>query len=177
LRGTRQLANAAVALAALDSLVEKIPVSMQAVREGLSRVELPGRFQVMPGVPCIVVDVAHNPHAAEVLAQNLSDQGFFPNTRAVFGMLADKDIEGVCLALKGRIDEWHAASLSGPRAANSEMLARAIETSGAGGAVVQHDSPRAAFALAKERSNDNDRIVIFGSFLTVAGFLTDKSRI
>lgn len=177
LRGARQLANASVALAALDALRERVPVSMQAVREGLSRVELPGRFQVLPGVPSVIVDVAHNPHAAAVLSQNLSDQGFFPNTRAVMGMLADKDMEGVCLALKGRIDEWHVAGLRGPRAATAAQLAGAIAGSGAGGAVFQHDSVAAAYAAARDRSNENDRIVVFGSFLTVADFLSSNARI
>ncbi|MSQ53570.1 MAG: bifunctional tetrahydrofolate synthase/dihydrofolate synthase [Betaproteobacteria bacterium] len=176
LRGTRQLANASVALAALEELRARIPVSMQAIREGLSLVELPGRFQVMPGVPCVIVDVAHNPQAAAVLAQNLADQGFFPNTRAVIGMLADKDIVGVCLALKGRVDEWHVGGLSGPRAASAAQISHAIEKSGAGGAIVQHESPLAAYAAAKDRSNDNDRIVVFGSFLTVAEFLSAKTR-
>ena len=177
LRGNRQLANASAVLAALDSLRDRIPVAMQAVREGFSLVELAGRFQVMPGVPCVIVDVAHNPHAAAVLAQNLSDQGFFPNTRAVFGMLADKDMEGVCLALKGRIDEWHVTGLAGPRGASAAQLAEAIEKSGTGGAIVRHDSVLSAYAAARELSNENDRIVVFGSFLTVAAFLSAKSRI
>ncbi len=172
LRGARQLANASAALAALDALQERIPVSMQAVREGLSRVELPGRFQVMPGSPSVVLDVAHNPQAAEVLAQNLVDQGFFANTRAVIGMLADKDMKGVCAALRGRIDEWHAAGLTGARAASAAQLAAAIAESGAGGKVFQHASPRAAYAAARERSSENDRIVVFGSFLTVADILS-----
>ncbi len=176
LRGTRQLANASVALAALETLRERIPVSMQAIREGLSLVELAGRFQVMPGVPCVIVDVAHNPDAATVLAKNLADQGFFPNTRAVLGMLADKDMQGVCLALKGRIDEWHVSGLSGPRAASAAQLSQAIEKSAAGGAIFQHESVSDAYATARERSNDNDRILVFGSFLTVAAFLSANSR-
>jgi dihydrofolate synthase/folylpolyglutamate synthase len=176
LRGARQLANAAAALTALDAIRERIPVSMQAVREGLSRVELPGRFQVMPGLPAVVLDVAHNPQAAAVLAENLSQQGFFANTRAVIGMLADKDMEGVCAALKGRIDEWHAAGLTAARGANAAQLAEAIEKSGAGGTVFQHAGPRAAYAAARERSGENDRIVVFGSFLTVADILAAGAR-
>lgn len=176
LRGTRQLANASVALAALETLRERIPVSMQAIREGLSLVELAGRFQVMPGVPCVIVDVAHNPDAATVLAKNLADQGFFPNTRAVLGMLADKDMQGVCLALKGRIDEWHVSGLSGPRAASAAQLSQAIEKSAAGGVIFRHESVSDAYATARERSNDNDRILVFGSFLTVAAFLSANSR-
>ena len=176
LRGARQLANASVALTALDAIRERIPVSMQAVREGLARVELPGRFQVMPGLPSVVLDVAHNRQAAEALAQNLADQGFFANTRAVIGMLADKDREGVCAALQDRIDEWHAADLPGPRAASAAQLAEAIKKSAARGTVFMHASPRAAYAAARERTNENDRIVVFGSFLTVADILAAGTR-
>jgi len=176
LRGARQLANAAAALTALDAIRERIPVSMQAVREGLSRVELPGRFQVMPGLPSVVLDVAHNPQAAAVLAENLAQQGFFANTRAVIGMLADKDMEGVCAAMKGRIDEWHVAGLAAARGANAAQLAEAIENSGAGGTVFKHAGPRAAYAAARERSGENDRIVVFGSFLTVADILAAGAR-
>ena len=83
------------ALAALEALASKLPVSQQAVRQGLLTVQLPARFQVLPGKPAIVLDVAHNPHAAAVLAQNLDMMGFYPQTHAVFGMLNDKDIGGV----------------------------------------------------------------------------------
>lgn len=176
LRGVRQLVNASAALAALDALGERIPVSTQAVREGLSRARLPGRFQVLPGRPSVVLDVAHNPQAAEVLAQNLADQGDYARTRAVIGMLADKDMKGVCAALKGCIDEWHAADLSGTRAASAAQLADAIANSGAGGVVFMHPDPLAAYAAAKERSNENDRIVVFGSFLTVAEILDAEAR-
>ena len=72
----------------------QLPVSQQAVRQGLLTVQLPARFQVLPGKPAIVLDVAHNPHAAAVLAQNLDMMGFYPRTHAVFGMLNDKDIGG-----------------------------------------------------------------------------------
>src|SRR5690606_34388759 len=72
LRGACQLNNASAALAALDALKDRLPVDMQAVRRGLVEVELPGRFQVLPGRPQVILDVAHNPQAAQVLAQNLA---------------------------------------------------------------------------------------------------------
>ena len=93
LRGANQLLNASGALATLEALAPQLPVSQQAVRQGLLTVQLPARFQVLPGKPAIVLDVAHNPHAAAVLAQNLDMMGFYPRTHAVFGMLNDKDIE------------------------------------------------------------------------------------
>ena len=168
LRGANQLLNASAALAALDSLRERIPVAMGGVRVGLAMVSLPARFQVMPGRPSVILDVAHNPHAAAVLAENLSNMGFFPETYAVFGMLADKDIAGVCKRLKDKISVWHIAPLPGPRGASADMLEAAIVQSAAGGQVKRHDSPREAYLAARQAAGENDRIVVFGSFLTVA---------
>jgi len=168
LRGANQLLNASAALAALDVLKDALPVGMNQVRLGLASVQLPGRFQVLPGRPTVVLDVAHNPHAAAVLAENLSNMGFFPDTHAVFGMLGDKDIRGVCRALRGRIDWWHVAGLPGSRGTSASLLAQAIADSGAGGSVFCYDTPRAAYAAARSQANENDRIVVFGSFLTVA---------
>ncbi len=175
LRGRRQLANASACLAALDVLRERLPVSMQSVRHGLMNVRLPGRFEVLPGRPAVVLDVAHNPQAAEVLAENLADMGRFASTTAVIGMLKDKDIEGVCRLLKGRIERWHAASLEGPRAASAAEVAAAIRQSGALGAIECFDSPRAAFAQAASGAGENDRIVVFGSFLTVADVMAARA--
>ena len=112
LRGARQLVNASAAIAALEALRTRLPVGMQDVRNGLALVQLPGRFQVLPGRPVVVLDVAHNPQAAAVLGENLDEMGFYPETLAVFGMLRDKDIAGVCRAVKARISTWHAADLS-----------------------------------------------------------------
>src|SRR5258708_13583525 len=135
LRGERQLANASAALAALDALRARLPVGMQDIRNGFAQVELPARFQVLPGRPTVVLDVAHNPQAAGVLAENLAGMGFYPETYAVFGMLRDKDVEGVCRALKDRISTWLAADLSVPRGAGARMLADALASAGAAGAL------------------------------------------
>jgi dihydrofolate synthase / folylpolyglutamate synthase len=168
LRGERQLANAAAALAALDELRARLPVAMQDVRIGLARVDLPARFQVLPGRPVVILDVAHNPQAARVLADNLTDMGFYPETYAVFGMLRDKDVEGVCRALKGRFSAWFAADLSVPRGATAGTLADAIARAAAGGEVACFERPRDAYTAARKRARENDRIVVFGSFHTVA---------
>jgi dihydrofolate synthase/folylpolyglutamate synthase len=175
LRGANQLANASAALAALDALRERMPVGAQDIRNGLARVELPGRFQVLPGRPAVILDVAHNPHAAAVLAANLSDMGFYSDTYAVFGMLRDKDVVGVCAALKGRISAWFAASLPGPRGASSAELSQAIAAAQAGGEVLPFSSPSEAFAAARRRAGENDRIIVFGSFYTVAEIMARLS--
>lgn len=170
LRGAIQLANASTAIVALESLAERLPVSMQDIRRGLIEVELPGRFQVLPGRPTVVLDVGHNPQAAGVLADNLASMAFHPETWAVFGMLADKDIAGVVERVKDRIDHWLTASLPGPRGMGGEALADILANHG-----IRADacfaSPADAYLAAKERAGENDRIVAFGSFLTVAGVL------
>ncbi len=168
LRGERQLANASAVLASLDALRARLPVGMQDIRNGFAHVELPARFQVLPGRPTVVLDVAHNPQAAGVLAENLAGMGFYPETYAVFGMLRDKDIVGVCRALKNRISAWFAADLSVPRGAGAQVLADALASASAGGDVLCFRNPLEAYAAARKRANENDRIVVFGSFHTVA---------
>ena len=163
LRGRLQLRNAAAALCALDTLRESIPLAMQDVRRGLAQVELPGRFQVLPGRPRVILDVAHNPQAAGALADNLADAGYAAQTIAVCGMLRDKDIGGVVGALAQRVTRWHLATLPGPRGARAAEVAAHLH-----GDVHCHDSPAEAFAAAREAAGEGDKIVVFGSFLTVA---------
>ena len=161
LRGATQLRNASAAMCALDCLHQKLPLAMQDIRRGLAEVTLPARFQVLPGRPQVILDVAHNVQAAEVLAENLATSGFSPETIAVCGMLRDKDIDGVLRALEPRITRWHMASVSGPRAASAQELSQHVK-----GAEC-FASPSAAFEAAVSRANENDKIVVFGSFLTV----------
>jgi dihydrofolate synthase / folylpolyglutamate synthase len=178
LRGVNQLLNASAALAALASLKDRIPVTQGDVRQGLALVELPGRFQVLPGQPAVVLDVAHNPHAAGVLAANLDQMGFFPNTYAVVGMLADKDAREVFHRLKDRIDAWYLADLSGEDVTGREQTAAALRDQ-----LLQvipqaqaqcFGSPSEAFRAAKLAAEPNDRIVVFGSFLTVASVINNR---
>jgi dihydrofolate synthase/folylpolyglutamate synthase len=163
LRGRLQLRNAAAALCALDTLHARIPVAMQDVRRGLAEVELPGRFQVLPGRPQVILDVAHNPQAAKALASNLADSAFAPETIAVCGMLRDKDIGAVVREVAPRVTRWHLATLPGPRGARAAEISRHLEAS-----VHQYDSPAEAFAAARSVAGEDDKIVVFGSFLTVA---------
>jgi len=179
LRGANQLLNASATLAAVESLRERLPVSAHAIRLGLAQAELPGRFQVLPGRPVVVLDVAHNPHAAAVLAENLGSMGLFARTHAVVGMLRDKDMAAVCGKLRNRVAHWYACTLDNARGAGAADVARAIEESGAGGVISQYDSPRAAFAAARDAAGQSDRIAVFGSFYTVAdvmAFLATTKR-
>ena len=160
LRGGIQLRNASAALCALDAL--RLPVAMQEVRRGLAEVELPARFQVLPGRPQVILDVAHNVEAAKVLADNLGASGFAPETIAVCGMLRDKDIAGVLRALAPRVTRWHLASLPGPRGAGAEELEKHLD-----GVAQKFASPAQAFEAAQALAGEGDKIVVFGSFLTV----------
>jgi len=176
LRGGVQLKNAALVIAALDALASQLPVSMQAIREGLIHTDIPGRFQVLPGRPAIVLDVGHNPQALGVLAENLGGMGFFDKTYAVLGMLADKDVTGSMAALRGRISHWFLADLEGPRGLKAEALAAQVAEADPGVSWSCHPDPAAALAAAQELAGENDRILAFGSFYTVAGALRALGR-
>ena len=176
LHGVHQLRNAGGALAALEALEERLPVAMQDVRRGLSEVELPGRFQVLAGRPTIVLDVAHNPQAARALSDNLGNMAYHPETWAVFGMLRDKDIRAVVSAIKDRVTRWLPCSLPGPRAAGAAELAQILREMGIAELLPQFDAPSAAFLHARVNANESDRIIVFGSFLTVADVLRELAR-
>ena len=177
LRGNYQLANASTALCAADALRNRIPLSMGAVRAALVGIEWPGRFQVLPGRPVTVLDVAHNPQAAHAFADNLGGMGFHPRTIAVFGIMSDKDIDAVIAPLIPRVDRWEVATLPPPRGSSAEALRQRLQDAGvAPGAVREHVDPAAAYRAAREDAAEADRIIVFGSFLTVAAVLAAKKR-
>jgi dihydrofolate synthase / folylpolyglutamate synthase len=176
LRGANQLVNAAGAIAALIALKDRLPINAQAVRTGLALVDLPGRFQVVPGQPTLVLDVAHNAHAVAALALNLDAMGFYPRTHAVFGAMADKDIPALLAKIVHLVDVWHCCTLPNPRSAKAQELVALINAAAQGrvGGLPQvhtHDAPALAMAAALAGSDPVDRIVVFGSFYTVGGVL------
>ncbi len=173
LRGANQLMNASGVLAALTALRDVLPVTAQAVRVGLSMVELPGRFQIIPGQPTLVLDVAHNPHSVAALAENLDAMGFYPCTHAVFGAMADKDVAPMLARVGPLIDKWYFTDLPTARAATGSVLqatwqagnTRKDATSNA------YKTPESALQAAIASADPADRIVVFGSFYTVGGIL------
>jgi len=175
LRGANQLLNAAGVLAAIETLRERLPVTAQAVRTGFVLVELPGRFQIVPGRPTLVLDVAHNPHSVAALAVNLDAMGFYPRTHAVFGAMADKDLNTMLARIAPLIDRWYLTDLPLPRASRAADLRPLVEA--LPGAIPRetstHASPREALAAALSAVDPADRIVVFGSFYTVGGVLQD----
>jgi len=173
LRGANQLVNASGVLAALTAMRERLPVTAQAVRNGLAFVELPGRFQIIPGQPTLVLDVAHNPHSVSALAANLDAMGFFPTTHAVFGAMADKDLAPMLARVNPLVDRWYFTDLPTPRAAAGAALQAQWEAFNTRKDVAGqvHADPMQALQAAIAAADPADRIVVFGSFYTVGGVL------
>ena len=173
LRGANQLMNASGVLAALTALRDKLPVTAQAVRVGLSMVELPGRFQIIPGQPTLVLDVAHNPHSVAALAENLDAMGFYPCTHAVFGAMADKDVAPMLARVGPLVDKWYFTDLPTARAATGDVLQAKWQASNTRKDVTSnaYKTPESALQAAIAAADPADRIVVFGSFYTVGGIL------
>ena len=175
LRGANQLLNAAGVLAVFEALRDRLPVNAQAVRQGLAKVDLPGRFQIVPGQPALVLDVAHNPQSVAALALNLDQMGYFPQTHAVFGAMRDKDLGTLLQHIAPLVDHWHLTDLPTPRAARAADLAPLVQAASGTRKVTTtlYASPEVALRAAAAVADPADRIVVFGSFFTVGGVLKD----
>ena len=179
LRGANQLVNASGVLAALEALRPRLPVTAQAVRNGLAMVELPGRFQMVPGTPALVLDVAHNPHSVAALTENLDAMGFYPCTHAVFGAMADKDLGPMLERIAPLIDRWYVTDLPLERASKADALAALLDANpatapkGVSRVAGRYANPMEALRAAVAGADPTDRIVVFGSFYTVGGVLQD----
>ena len=173
LLGANQLVNAAGVLAALCALRERLPITAQAVRSGFAMVDLPGRFQVVPGQPTLVLDVAHNPHAVAALTANLDVMGFFPTTHAVFGVMVDKDLSSMLAHINPLIDKWYFTDLPVSRARSAADLQKRWQAQNTRKNVSAstHTDPESALQSALATADPADRIVVFGSFYTVGGVL------
>ena len=175
LRGANQLINASGVLAALEAVRSRLPVTAQAIRNGLAMVELPGRFQIIPGQPTLVLDVAHNPHAVAALSENLDAMGFYPTTHAVFGAMADKDISAIMARVGVLVDRWYFCDLPTARASSAQDLQKQWQQTNNRKNVTSSvfKDPKEAFEAAVAAADPADRIVVFGSFFTVGGVLKD----
>lgn len=170
LYGKNQVKNAANALMVLEAMQDCLPFDEAAVRAGLAGVCLPGRFQVLQTAPLLVADVAHNPHAATVLAENLRGMGDCHLTHAVFGAMADKDIDGVIAPFRNSVDFWYLAGLPLARGATTGMLKEKLLAAGVSSDRIRLFGTAAeALAAARLQACKDDRIVAFGSFWIVAG--------
>lgn len=175
LRGANQLLNASGVLAAVTSLRQILPVGAQDIRNGFAWVDLPGRFQVLAGKPTVILDVAHNAHASSALSQSVEKMGYFPYTHAVFGIMSDKDVENVIKPMLEVVDFWHCVDLPISRAMLAEDIKKVLVEVGvkntADSGVDCFDDPATAFQKISEKVGENDRIIVFGSFYTVAGVM------
>ncbi len=170
LPGRQQLDNAAVAVAALRKF--GLPLAVDAIRVGLTRVRLPGRYQFIDGDPPVLLDVAHNPQAVRLLSDYVAQR--FPGRRvlALFAAMADKDIEGMLRQMKHRVALWALAPLpDNPRAASLERLHRAFAAEGLETPLSGFADCRQALAALRRRAKPDDVIVIFGSFFLAAEIL------
>jgi dihydrofolate synthase/folylpolyglutamate synthase len=173
LSGSFQLHNAACVLEVVRVLQSKLPVPKAAICDGLQHVALAGRFQVFSGKPSVILDVAHNPHAARGLAENLRKLPHAGRTLAVFAMLADKDIHGVVRALVGEVDVWYVADTHHPRGATGLSLVDILREIAPAAAIESLPDVLSAYRQACLSAGENDRIAAFGSFYTVADVLRE----
>ena len=172
LAGANQIDNAAGVLAIVASLLSKLPVSEEQIAEGLRSVRVSARFEKVQSDPDVILDVGHNPHAANVLAQNVRALQTQGKVIAVFGMLADKDMLDVVKIMSPVINEWFITGLPGPRGASAEELRRVMLEAGVTEANIHVcDGVADAFERAKREAAITDKILIFGSFVTVTAAL------
>tara|TARA_R110000868_G_scaffold236052_11_gene490020 strand:+ start:1504 stop:2775 length:1272 start_codon:yes stop_codon:yes gene_type:complete len=165
--------NMATCLMAITSLQHKLPVTDNEVRQGLATVSLPGRMQIVKGPVMEMLDVAHNPGAATVLAEKLSQLPCTGKTVAVFSMLDDKDIDSTIAIMQPIITEWMIAPLESSRGASLETLKKIFRKAVVNG-VHEHQTIANAYQAALQQTNPGDRIIIFGSFYTVAEIMRLK---
>jgi dihydrofolate synthase/folylpolyglutamate synthase len=156
--------NAGSALRALDWL-DMCP-DRDTIGRGIGNLKLPGRLQRFPGSVEWVVDLAHNTQGAQLLAEVLESEECSGKTRAVFGMLADKDIGGVAAVMAPVVDEWLITGVGGSRGASADEVAAQVAGAGAARIEICRDV-RDACARAAQRSVEGDRVIVFGSFFVV----------
>ncbi len=178
LYGDNQIHNATTVLAVIEALQSRLPVAPDIIGQGLVHTKLAGRFQILQNDPAVILDVAHNPHAAAVLARNLGEMGPSGMTHAVFGAMADKDIDGVIAIMKDCVDRWYLTDLPLPRAATAEVLKQKLIAAGitrgrTSHCITVYHHAADAFASARNNAMKNDRIVAFGSFWVVTGVTED----
>jgi dihydrofolate synthase/folylpolyglutamate synthase len=175
LEGAHQLANAAAVLMVLELVRDRLPVDRQALEAGLCRVRLPGRIQRLAGAVEQILDVSHNAQAAAALADALRRTPCSGRTHAVIGMMRDKDAVAFARELAGPVTDWYAVGLAMERACSGARLAADIEGT-IGTAVTVCDSVRDAIARLAASAEPGDRLLVCGSFYTVAQWLEQEPR-
>ena len=171
LQGFFQLTNASNALMAVKIMEDQLPLTEAAIQQGIASALLPGRFQEVKTNPSLILDVAHNPHAARSLSDNLRAHSASGKTIAIFSILRDKDILGVVEAVSLDIDAWYIAEIQNERAANIDTISNAIQKVNPSAHIVPFKNIQEAYQFASNEVARNDRIIAFGSFFTVADIM------
>jgi dihydrofolate synthase/folylpolyglutamate synthase len=175
MRGGFQVRNAAAAIAALRTLRERLPVPVTALRAGLGRARLAGRFQVIPGAVTRILDVAHNREAAQSLAENLRRFRCPGRLRVVLGVLADKEPEAVAAPLRELVDTWYLTASGDARAMPAAQLAQRLRGVLPGAPAGVFPTVAAALEAALAASVPGDCLLIYGSFTTVGEALARQA--
>lgn len=168
LRGDIQPVNIALSLAILESLSDKFPITVGQIKTGIIKTHIPGRFQVLPGLPQIVLDVAHNIEAVTLLLSNMIKLPFAKQNFAVFGIAKDKDTEQIVNKTHDKFDKWFIAKIDNERGMNSNeikelLLKHKVDNS----KIFEYDDIALACEASYRQLNEQDRMVCFGSFLVV----------
>jgi len=171
LQGDFQLANATNALMAVKAMEDKLPLTEISIQKGITLTLLPGRFQEVKKMPSLIFDVAHNPQAARSLSHNLKTHVVPGKTIAVFSILKDKDIFGVINVLNLDIDDWFIAEIQNERAASIENISNTIQKINPSAHIEAFKNIQEAYQFASKEVTRNDRIIVFGSFFTVADIM------
>ena len=171
LQGDFQLANATNALMAVKAMEDKLPLTEISIQKGITLTLLPGRFQEVKKMPSLILDVAHNPQAARSLSHNLKTHVVPGKTIAVFSILKDKDIFGVINVLNLDIDDWFIAEIQNERAASIENISNTIQKINPSAHIEAFKNIQEAYQFASKEVRRNDRIIVFGSFFTVADIM------
>jgi dihydrofolate synthase/folylpolyglutamate synthase len=169
--GIAQLDNASGVLMCVQCLQHRLPLDAQVIRQGIAASRIRGRFEVHAGPPLQILDVAHNADSAALLSDNLARLPVTGSTRAVLGMLSDKDISATVQPMLDQVDEWFVAGLDVPRGASAEQLASSIRTLHAGASIRLCDGVEQAWQQASRLSGEHDRMIAFGSFHTVGAII------
>ncbi|MES2218741.1 MAG: bifunctional tetrahydrofolate synthase/dihydrofolate synthase [Pseudomonadota bacterium] len=162
------LQNMSTVLMAVELLQTRLPVEREALNDAFKKVTLPGRLQIFPGAVTRIFDVSHNPAAAGLLAKKLSALPCEGKTHAVFSMLADKDIVGTVQAVNELVDDWYIAALPVARAAPLSILQESFFKAKLDKQINPYPDIARAYQAAIDRATPGDRVVVFGSFYTVA---------
>jgi dihydrofolate synthase / folylpolyglutamate synthase len=176
LKGEHQYRNASAVIMAITQLDDKLPVDERAIRQGLEKVKLPGRFQLLGGAIPVLLDVGHNPEAVMTLVEYLAQN--FPARRihAIFSMMKDKDIAEVLRIMEPVVYDWFFAPLSNARAATEQLMREIFSQQGMNNVSFGYTGFVDAFAAAKTQAVNGDLLLVFGSFFLVSDCLAELQK-